>query len=124
MAWNLVVWLHLLAMAFFVGGQLVLVAAIVPVLRGLNDGEQMRAVARRFGYGTLIAIGVLLITGAGLASHQHLWSSPKLHMKLTLVVVTAGLIIWHMKRPKLRALDGIIFLLSLAIVWLGVSLAA
>jgi hypothetical protein len=35
----------------------------------------------------------------------------------------APLIGWHLRRPDLRALDGAIFLVSLAIVWLGVSLA-
>ena len=40
-------YLHLLAMAFFVGGQLMMVAAIAPVVR--DDPERMRALARRFG---------------------------------------------------------------------------
>jgi uncharacterized membrane protein len=123
MGWNLVLWLHLIAMAFFVGGQLVLAAAIVPVLRGLNDGEQMRAVARRFGYGTLIAMVVLLLTGGAMAGHQHLWSDPKLHAKLGLFVLVGALVLWHMRKPKLHALDAAIFIVSLVIVWLGVSLA-
>jgi uncharacterized membrane protein len=124
MGWDILLWVHLIAMAFFVGGQLVLAAAIVPVLKGVNGGEQMRAVARRFGWGTLIAIVVLLLTGAGIASHEHLWKSPELHTKLTLVVVVAGLIILHMRKPQWRALDGLIFIVSLAIVWLGVGLAS
>src|SRR5215208_4965383 len=49
--WLAVRWLHLLAMAFFVGGQLVLAVAVVPVERHAPDRERLRAVARRFGYG-------------------------------------------------------------------------
>ena len=67
-------WLHLLAMAFFVGGQLMLGLVVVPVLRG-GDGEALRAAARRYGIGTLIAVGVLVITGAAMATHLHRWSS-------------------------------------------------
>jgi uncharacterized membrane protein len=47
--WLAVRWLHVLAMALFVGGQLVLVVAIVPTLRG-EHREQLRAIARRFGW--------------------------------------------------------------------------
>jgi hypothetical protein len=113
-------YLHLLAMAFFVGGQLFLAAAVVPVLRG---DDRLRPVARRFGIGTLIAIGVLVATGIPMASHFHVWSSSTLHVKLALVAVTAVLVVWHIRRPKLHALEGAIFLASLGIVWLGVSLA-
>jgi uncharacterized membrane protein len=114
--------LHLLAMAFFVGGQLFLAAAVVPALRG-SDREGLRAIARRFGAGSLIAIGVLLATGAAMASHYDQWGDAKLHVKLALVVLVAGLIAWHTRKPELHALEGAIFLASLVIVWLGVSLA-
>ena len=46
-----------------------------------------------------------------------------MHLKLALVVAVGALIGWHLRRPELRSLDGAIFLVSLAIVWLGVSLA-
>ena len=46
-SWDLVLYLHLVAMAFFLGGQL-LVAISVPALR--RDPELLRAVARRFGW--------------------------------------------------------------------------
>jgi uncharacterized membrane protein len=46
-------YLHLLAMAFFVGGQLFLVAAVVPSLGADDDRDRLRAIARRFGWGTL-----------------------------------------------------------------------
>jgi uncharacterized membrane protein len=121
--WNGILWLHLIAMAFFVGGQLMLAAVVVPVLRGREDGIPMRAAARRFGFGTLAAIGLLLLTGAAMASHFHKWSDTTLQVKLGLVVVVALLIHAHMRRPQLHVLDGAIFLVSLAIVWLGIVVA-
>jgi uncharacterized membrane protein len=120
---TLVRYLHLLAMAFFVGGQLFLVAAVVPTLRGDDDRERLRAIARRFGWGTLAAIAVLIATGIPLTTHFHQWDSGTLHVKLSLVAVVAGLIVWHMRRPQMHVLEGAIFLGSLAIAWLGVSLA-
>jgi uncharacterized membrane protein len=119
----LIRYLHLLAMAFFVGGQLFLVAAVVPSLRGDTDRERVRAIARRFGWGTLAAIAVLIGTGVVLASHFHLWDSSTLHLKLALVVAVAALVIWHIRRPGSHALEGAIFVGSLVIVWLGASLA-
>jgi uncharacterized membrane protein len=121
--WTAVRWLHLVAMAFFVGGQLFLAAVVVPALRGADTRSQLRAVARRFGVGTLVAIGVLLASGAAMASHYRLWSDGTLHAKLALVAVVAGLVVWHMRRPQLHALEGLIFLGSLATVWLGIALA-
>ncbi len=115
--------LHLLAMAFFVGGQLFLVAAVVPSLRAEADRERLRTIARRFGWGTLAAITVLIGTGIPLASHFHQWDSGILQMKLAFVALVAGLVVWHMRRPQVHALEGAIFVGSLAIVWLGVSLA-
>jgi uncharacterized membrane protein len=120
---TLVRYLHLLAMAFFVGGQLFLAAAVLPALRGEADRDRLRAVARRFGFGTLVAIAVLIGTGIPLASYFHQWGSGTLHAKLALVAVVAALVVWHIRRPQLYALDAGIFVGSLAIVWLGVSLA-
>ena len=45
---TLIRFLHIVALAFFVGGQLVLVVAIVPAVRRAGDDELMLAVARRF----------------------------------------------------------------------------
>lgn len=115
--------LHLLAMAFFVGGQLVLVAAVVPVERDAPDRERLRAIARRFGYGTLVAIGVLLATGVALATEFDRWDDTELQVKLALVVVVGALVLWHMRRPAQHAIEAAIFVISLAIVWLGVSIA-
>ncbi|MBS1869506.1 MAG: hypothetical protein JSS99_07575 [Actinobacteria bacterium] len=121
--WTAVRWLHLVAMAFFVGGQLFLAAVVVPALRGAETRPQLRTVARRFGAGTLVAIGVLIATGAAMAGHYRLWSDGTLHVKLALVALVGVLVVWHMRRPQLHALEGLIFLGSLAIVWLGVTIA-
>jgi uncharacterized membrane protein len=123
--WQAVLYLHLLAMAFFVGGQLVFGIAVVPILRGDPDPERtrMRAVARRFGYGSLVALGVLLLTGWAMASHYELWDSPTLQWKLALVGLVVALTLLHLRLPKLHALQGAILLASLGIVWLGVDLA-
>jgi len=121
--WNGVLWLHLLAMAFFVGGQLMLAAIVVPVLRGLDDGAPLRAAARRFGIGTVIAFGVLIITGVAMASHEHLWSDSTLQVKMGLVALVAVLIGAHLHRPEWHVLDAAIFTVSVAIVWLGIVVA-
>jgi uncharacterized membrane protein len=121
--WLAVRWLHVLAMAFFVGGQLLLAIAVVPVERHAPDRERLRAIARRFGYGTLVAIGVLLATGSAMASHFGLWADGTLQLKLALVALVAVLVVWHMRRPTMHALEAAMFALSLAIVWLGLTLA-
>jgi uncharacterized membrane protein len=123
--WEAVRWAHLIAMAFFVGGQLVLAAAVVPAFRRTEgcDREPLRAIARGFGYGTLVAIGVLLATGAAMAGHYGDWDEGALQVKLGLVALAAVLVLVHMRRPQAHALEGAIFLVSLAIAWLGVTIA-
>jgi uncharacterized membrane protein len=121
--WLIVRWLHVLAMAFFVGGQLFLAAAVVPVERRAPDRERLRAIARRFGWGSLIALVVLVITGSAMAGHFGDWGRRELSIKLTLVVIVAALTIWHMRRPANHALEGLVFVLSLVIVYLGLDLA-
>jgi uncharacterized membrane protein len=121
--WRAVLWLHLISMAFFVGGQLMLAAVVVPALRHLEDRAPLRAAARRFGIGTLIAVVVLVITGSMLASHLHVWSNSTLHVKLGLVALVLVLIAAHMRKPTWHVLDAALFLCSLAIVWCGLVIA-
>jgi uncharacterized membrane protein len=121
--WLAIRWVHVLAMAFFVGGQLILAVAVVPVARRAGDLAQLRGIARRFGWGTLVAIGVLVATGSAMAAHFDRWNDSTLQVKLVLVGVVAMLVLWHLRRPTMHALEAAIFVFSLAIVWLGVSLA-
>ena len=64
----------------------------------------MRFIARRFGYGSLAALGVLVITGWAMASHYDLWDSSTLQWKLGLVALVATLTLLHLRRPRLHAL--------------------
>jgi hypothetical protein len=70
-----------------------------------------------------VALAVLIATGAAMAGHLDKWGDSELHVKLALVTVVALLIVWHMRRPQRHVLEAAIFVLSLAIVWLGVSIA-
>lgn len=127
--WNVVVWIHLLAMAFFVGGQLFVGLAVVPVFRaqGGSEGparEWMIPIARRFGWASLGAISLSLITGAALASHLHLWNEHAMHLKLTLVAIAVVLVCIHVFITKgtNRLLQGLILLDSIAIVLAATAL--
>jgi uncharacterized membrane protein len=121
--WFVVRWLHLLAMAFFVGGQLMLAVVVVPVERRGGDLTRLRQIARRFAYATLAALVVLVGTGSAMASHFDLWGDGTFQIKLALVAAVAVLLLWHVWRPTWHVLEGLIFLVSLAIVWIGLYLA-
>ena len=122
--WPLVLYLHLLAMAFFLGGQLVVAVAVVPVERSAPDGERMRAIGRRFAAGSAVALTVLLGTGAAMASHFQLWGSETLRLKLALVVLVIVLTLVHIRHPRAHAVQAAVLVGTLAIVWLGVDLGS
>ena len=120
--WTVMVFLHLVAMAFFLGGQMMLAGTVVPVLRTNPDPTEMKSIARRFGIGSEIAISVSLLTGMLMASHYQLWDDSDFQVKMTLVVLTLASLLAHMRFPKVHALMGLTFLLTLATVWAGVNL--
>jgi uncharacterized membrane protein len=122
-AWQAVLYVHLLAMAFFLGGQLVIGVALVPVERTNPDKERLRASARRFGIGSAVALVVLLATGIAMASHYSLWGSDALRLKLTLVGALIVLTLIHLRYPRAHALQAAILLITLVVVWLGVDIA-
>jgi uncharacterized membrane protein len=109
-------------MALFVGGQLFLVVAAVPVLRG-SQRESLRTIARRFGWASLAALVVLVATGTAMAARDSRWDSGTLQVKLGLVVAVVAVAIWHLRRPGAHAIEALVFVISLAVVWLGLALA-
>jgi uncharacterized membrane protein len=121
--WRAILYLHLTAVAFFFGGQLVLGVVIVPVERRNPDRERLRAMARRFGVGSLIALAVLIATGIALASHLHLWSSETLQVKLALVATVIALTAAHLRWPRAHLLQAAVLVATAVIVWLGLDLA-
>ena len=121
-SWELVRFLHVVALALFVGGQIMLVVAIVPVLRGEPD-NLMLSVARRFGIASAVAIAVLLATGIAMASHYSRWEDDTLKAKLAVLVLVAVLTGLHIASPQSRALSLALAASSLFVVWLGVVLS-
>jgi putative copper export protein len=120
---TLVRFLHLVSVAFFVGGQLMLVAVVAPAIRRHGTDAAMRTVARRFGMGSGVALLVLVATGVAMASHFDRWGSSVLHAKLAVLVLVGVLLGVHVVRPRSRWLSLAMLVASLAIVWLRVELA-
>lgn len=123
-------WLHLVAMAFFVGGQLLLAAVVVPAVRrsGTLIDQAARAIvlrtaARRFGTGSLVALAVLAGTGTAMAEDRGRWGDGILQVKLGLVAAVVLLIAAHARRPQRHALSAMILTVSLVVVYFGVELA-
>jgi putative copper export protein len=122
MFWTIMLFLHVIAMAYFLGGQMMLAANVVPVLIKGEDGSQIAAVARRFGIGSLVALAVLVLTGMGMASHFDLWGVSQFQVKMGLVLATIVSVTIHMSRSNSHALMGLTFLLTLATVYAGIHL--
>ena len=121
--WLAINYLHLVAMAFFVGGQLVVVAAVLPVERAAADRTRLRAIARRFGIGSLVALAVLAATGTAMAIHEDYWGSGILQLKLIVVGIVVVMTSLHLIWPRVHQLSAAILVASLVIVWLGLNLA-
>jgi uncharacterized membrane protein len=122
-AWTVIRFLHVVALAFFLGGQIMLVAAVVPAVRGHVSEGAMPAVARRFGIGSGVALAVLIATGIAMAEHASRWSDSTLQLKLMLLVLVGVLLALHVANPKSRAVSVAVLVTSVLIVWLGVDLS-
>ena len=120
--WTLIRFLHLLGVGFFVGGQVMLAAVVVPALRG-QDPELMRSAARRFGAASMAALAVIVATGAAMASEFDRWGDSILGWKLALLALVLVLTGLHAVTPYRRALSLVVLATSLVILWLGVDLA-
>jgi len=124
------IFLHVTAACVWIGGQ-VIVAALLPVLRGLGPEAPGQA-ARQFARVAWPAFAVLVITGVwNLLAIEVGDRSTEYHMtlgiKMLVVAVAAGATAVHSltTSPKMRgATGGIGFLASLAALFFGVVLAS
>ena len=130
-SWDTIrLFLHVLAAAIWVGGQLVL-AALVPVLRRFG-ADAVSAAARRFNQVAWTAFGVLIVTGIWniVAVRSQISSSASyrttLIVKLAVVVISGVAAFLHVRSrtARSRAVFGALTGLSaLAALFLGVLLA-
>jgi putative copper export protein len=122
---DVVFYLHLVGASVWIGG-LIVVATLVPAVRKVTDDrEVIRAIARRFGVVSWIALGSQVLTGAWMAADR-VWDNV-LITKVSLVLVSAALAGWHAmaarnQSPALRgAIQGVILILALVILGLAIN---
>jgi uncharacterized membrane protein len=121
--WTVVRFVHVVALIFFVGGQLMLVAAVVPAIRRHGTDAAMRMAAKRFGIGSGIALALLIASGVAMAGRFDLWPSSVLQAKLAVFVLVLVLLGLHVASPRSRPLSLVLLGASLFVVWLGLRLA-
>lgn len=122
-------WFHLLAVATWTGGLIVLAALVVALRRAGAERALLQAAARQFARVSWIAMAVAVVTGL-LQVHllQWPWSHGGLHLKLGLVALAIGLAAWHQRTasrttPAVRGIVQLLILLvSLAIFGAAVAL--
>ena len=140
--WTLLVLVHVLAASFWVGGQLMLVVVVMPVLRGSGSPTLVRELAsaagRRFAAVTnWVLLPVLVVSGIVLATLNgvrpgNLTTTPfgrVLLVKAVLVAAVFALAAVHgaaarrMSPRRIRFLAALTLLVSVAILGLGAALA-
>lgn len=126
---GVVLWLHLVAAAVWVGG-LITVGALVPALRSAGaERSMLQAMARRFGMVSWAAMGLAVITGTvQIIRLDYGWFDEPIVRKLGLVAVAIVLAAAHQLTARRTsaavrgALQGVILLVSLGILAAAVAL--
>jgi len=120
-----VFYVHLLAATVWIGGLIVMGALVPAVLNATDDTSVIRAMARRFGVVSWVALTILVLTGGILAVDD--WSQT-LIVKVGLVFAVVMLAAWHSvigSDQSLKArgiIQVVIFILSLLILAAAVAL--
>ena len=82
----------------------------------------MRAIARRFGIASAVALAVLDRHRRGDGRPPGRWDDPTLQAKLGLLVLIGVLLALHVATPYTRAISLTVLATSILIVWLGLRL--
>ena len=118
--------IHLVAVCFWLGSQLFVIAVLTPALRSKEPGERrelFRAVGHLYGVISVPVLLVILVTGMIMASKFDLGSVPAFQIKMGAVaVVLAGTIAhsWAAKsgaRAASRAASMVTLVATLIAVW-------
>ncbi len=119
-------YIHLLSATVWVGG-LVVLGGLVPAVRKTTDDRSViQAIAKRFGVMSWTALGLLVLTGT-LMVFDRVWTGT-LITNIVLVMLSALLAVWHTmaareQSPAVRgAIQGVILILALVILWLATTL--
>jgi len=142
LGWSLLIFVHVMAAAFWVGGQLMLVVVVLPLLRRDTTPQMVQALAsatgQRFAYLTnRVLLPVLVLSGVALAwlsgiRPDNLTSTSfgkVLLVKVVLVIAVFSLAALHglaarrWRRRHIRTMAVATLVISIAIVGLGASLA-
>lgn len=122
----MVLWIHLVAAAVWLGGLITLGAVVVTLRKEGVDRSVLQAVARQFGRLSWTALAVAVLSGGWMAIDY--LDAPLFPVKVAAVAVTAGLAAWHQfaarnQTPRMRGiLQALILLSSLVVFGVGVRL--
>lgn len=125
--------IHLLCVSLWVGGQLFLLAVVMPAARKLPAEQRtdtIRAVARQYGVVSVPVLLLIVLTGGAMAGRLHLSMSDNtaFEYKMICVAIAIGFTVLHIvagRKHNLRlsriatAVTGIA---SIAAVWFAVHI--
>ena len=134
---ELLIWLHVVLASFWVGGMIFLSLVVAPFIRSRPyRNEVFQEVGRRFSlYGTFLTLGLLFLTGIGIAYLVHgglerRTIKEKLFLFVIILVVSLLHDLWagrkavesEFHRRWARNLGIVNLLLSLLMVYMGVRI--
>lgn len=126
-------YVHVIGATVWVGG-LITLSLLVPAIRkkaienGVEARPILRAAANRFSWVSWTALGVQVTTGLLMViSYFDRYWTQTLILKIGIVMISAMLAAWHTlaareQSPAFRgAIQGVILILALVIVWLALQ---